>query len=89
MNYVIQLLVLGMGGHTGRLNIGTGCSLETDNCNIPFIFYQIIFLALFLLFLSSIHRAVFLLSGKIQIIIMQKLGHLTNQILKICKIHRK
>ena len=26
---------------------------------------------------------------KIQIIIVQKLGHLSDQILKICKIHRK
>ena len=42
----------------------TGCSSETDNCIIPFIFYLILFLALFLLFLSFIYGAVFLLSGK-------------------------
>ena len=70
----------------------TGCSLRTDICNIPFIFYIIHFLALFLWFLSSIYRAVLLLSGKtcqIQIITVQKLGHLTDQILKMCKVHRK
>ena len=60
----------------------TGGSIETDNCNIPFFY-----LILFLLFSSPIYRAV--KHVKIQIIMMQKLGHLTDQILKICKRLRK
>ena len=44
--------------------VSTGCSLGTVNCNIPFIFYLILFLALLMLFLSSIYREVLLLSGR-------------------------
>ena len=69
----------------------TGCSLGTVYCNLPFDSYLILILALFLLFLSSMHREVFLLSGKTcqySNHIVQKLRHLTDQILKICMIHR-
>ena len=46
------------------VGVATGCSLGTVNCNVPFIFIESFFLALFLLFLSSIYRKVLLLSGK-------------------------
>ena len=64
----------------------TGGSLRTNDCTIPFFISFILlfvcdFCHLYLCFVTKWFKHV-----KIQILIVQKLGHVTHQKFKICKI---
>ena len=73
-------------------NTITWCSLGTVFCNIPFNFYLILIMALFLLFLSYINREVLLLNGKTcqhsnHNCATARVSHWSN--FEICRIHGK